>query len=139
MAHLLHEDHGVAVDLDAEHEDEEGEGDVGGHRDEGVVADGHEDGEHEGERAAAGHGAVPVDQGAGSGLGAGEGDHGGGGGQLGGGGTAGGGQLSQLSPGLAGGGDPCSGVSCGTAAACALVLQEAGGRAAGRGGGARAW
>ena len=78
IPHLFQEDHGKAVDLDAEHDDEEGERDVGDDGDEGVVADGDEHRQHEAEGAGAAHRVLPVHQVLHDGLGGGKVDHGGG-------------------------------------------------------------
>jgi len=75
---LFHENHGIAVDFDAEDDDEEGEGDVGDDGDEAEVADGDEAGEDEAEGAAAGHGVHPVHQVLGGRLHGGQVNHGGG-------------------------------------------------------------
>ena len=76
--YLFQEDHGKAVDLDAEHDDEEGERDVGDDGDEGVVADGDEHRQHKAEGAGAAHRVLPVHQVLHDGLGGGKVDHGGG-------------------------------------------------------------
>ena len=78
ILYLFQEDHGKAVDLDAEHDDEEGERDVGDDGDEGVVADGDEHRQHEAEGAGAAHWVLPVHQVLHDGLGGGKVDHGGG-------------------------------------------------------------
>ena len=78
ILYLFQEDHGKAVDLDAEHDDEEGERDVGDDGDEGVVADGDEHRQHEAEGAGAAHRVLPVHQVLHDGLGGGKVDHGGG-------------------------------------------------------------
>ena len=79
ILYLFQEDHGKAVDLDAEHDDEEGERDVGDNGDEGVVADGDEHRQHKAEGAGAAHRVLPVHQVLHDGLGGGKVDHGGGG------------------------------------------------------------
>ena len=61
-AHLLQEDHGEAVDLDGHDPGQGGQGDVGGHTDEGEVRDGHQQSEDRAEHAARGRAAVPVYQ-----------------------------------------------------------------------------
>ena len=60
--YLFQEDHDIAVDFDAEHNDEEGERDVGDDGDEGVVANGDEAGEDEAQGAGAADRVLPVDQ-----------------------------------------------------------------------------
>ena len=76
LIYLFQEHHGIAVDLDAEHDDEEGERDVGDNGDEGVVANGDEAGEDEAEGAGAAHRVLPVDQVLYNRLGRGKVDHG---------------------------------------------------------------
>ena len=74
--YLFQENHGIAVDFDAEHNDKEGERDVGDDGDEGEVANGDEAGEDEAEGACTAHWVLPVDQVLHNRLGRGEVDHG---------------------------------------------------------------